>query len=212
MITFKSFLTEESTFDLEKFKTECDFFLKQSKGKILWHGTPSGPAEFAIWDWKPRAKSRNSPNDLHTRANEVLTKLFSAPTRNWMFVTGRKGDAVLYANRKTRTCFMIVPIGKFEWVCSTDENLRDMTTWHMTVGFEIANSTDGSLTSEERDTLATNYVINKMRHMKWEHNTNLSKCIASHNEIMLKCSKFYIINEHSPAFRQVMDYLQLKKE
>lgn len=209
MITFKQFLVEEESFDIEKFKTDCAFMLEQLKGKpahrILWHGSKDITTKnFEIRTWRERTKPRDSIQTYHDALNKFFTEKFGSPVRNWLFTTGNYDDAHNYAGNSSLQPVAIFPIGKFEWVNGVDKDLRDMTGWHTRVSTEVMTSDPkGKISDDEVNQLATNFIVKKLMHMKWRHNTNLSAAIWSKNEIMIKCDKFYAFNPHGPAFKKV---------
>lgn len=199
---FKQFITEhKGVFDLEQFKIDCRFALEQSGSGILWHGTPNGPADFEI----RTLKFRDSVADTPTRVNKFLENKFGKPIRNWMFTSGSKEQAKIYSNRGA--VYMIFPIGEFEWVSGVNKELDDLATWHTKLSMDISLASNGNNSDKINDDLASDFMIRKMQHMKWYHNTNLDKCISNKNEIMIKCNKFYCVNETSPTAKQIKKIL-----
>lgn len=210
MITFKNFLAEQNEFDFDKFKTDCKFFIDELKssrydGKtLLYRGAQSirDDAEWEIRQYSERDKPRDSSQDLHDKLNRTFQDMFDAPIRNWMFASGDRSQAGVYSNGNTGL-IAIFPIGKFEWVCGLDKDLYDMTTFAAMIRGRLKDS-HRDLSYDERGVLAHNLVAQKVRHMHWEHNTNLTTCLQSGNEIMIKCGKYYAIGANSDLFRRTI--------
>jgi hypothetical protein len=214
--TFKSFLIEGPKFNLEKFKKDCAPFLttlKKSHGSWgLYHGTKNYPDDFRIVDWKPRSGPRDSDREMHRRVNEFFVEKFGAPIRDWLFTSSNPDMAQLYAGFRAPIC-EVFPIGNFEWLQGDHADLHDMTGWHSRMEAEIkVADKDNKISYDERSILATNYMINKMRHMKWRFNTDLETCLQHDNEIMIKCDKFYLVKWQGPAFDAINEYLTSGKD
>jgi hypothetical protein len=211
-ITFKNFLNEQDgQFDLELFKKDCAPFLDMIRnGKephLLWHGTRNYPRDFSISKFKLRRDPRDTPGDLHEILNNYFVERFGEPIRNWLFTTGFEGDARVYAGFGSSIC-AIFPIGKFEWACSDDPRLRDMTGAFDTIRSEVRDTvSQDSMTYAEFMNISTELLIRLLKRAHWMFNTDLVKCIASENEVMIKCDRFYLLRQHEPAFEAVMGYL-----
>jgi hypothetical protein len=207
MITFKQFITEDAELDIKKFQADCAPILKILRGgnKVMWHGTENGPDVWAIRQWKERSGPRDSRKEEHDAYNKLFVDMFGEPIRNWMFVTSRFADAALYSGKRD-DAYAIFPIGNFEWVQGQGRDLKDLTGWHTLTMSEIYNAdTSGALSTDQRSKMATDFIVKKMRNMKWRHNTALKSCLQSENEIMIKCDKFYMIAKRGPLFQYVMD-------
>jgi hypothetical protein len=207
MISFKQFITEGKTFDLERFKTDCAFMLEQLKGSkgqhLLYHGTMRYPkGDWEIRNFKERAKPRDSDVYLHTQVNKLFTDMFGGPARNWLFTTGNVNDAYVYG-KTFDGVLVIFPIGKFEWLCGLDQDLSDITGWHSRVFVQMTN-TSRNLPYEKRLNNATDYLVSKMRHMHWLHNEKLIECIKSGNEIHVKCERFYAFKLGGYVFTDIV--------
>jgi len=206
MKTFKQFL-ETSKFDLEKFKSECAFALEQlQRGHLLlYHGTKNFPDDFAVRSWRPRAGPRDSRHSVHDALNALFQKKFGAPIRNWMFATGSRTTAAHYAGT-SQPC-VIFPKGTFEWVCSPDQNMSDLTTLFDTEYRKIPPS----VPDDQREQLAIEKIAELVDRAQWWHNEQLGDCVRSKNEIMIKCSDFYIFNTDGRAFiDELEDFLRTR--
>lgn len=210
MKTFKQFITEQQEFDLEQFKKDCAFVLEQLAGtkgkKLLYHGTTTNISDdFDVFQFRARTKPRDSTRSMHDRLNSFFTDQFGGPIRNWMFVTGRKNDALMYGY-----VHAIFPIGEFDWVCGLDDDLHDLAGWHSMLSAQIFNAdTTRKLAYDQRDVLATDHMINKMRHQKWKHNEDLVKCISSNNEIHFKTKQYYQFRLDGNTFEnEVLPFLK----
>ncbi len=209
MITFKQFITEESSFDLEKFKKDCAPFLSHLKGQdgkaVLYHGTTNYPR--GTWDvrsFKERTKPRDSSKDLHKALNEFFKDKFGIEPRNWLFSTGFPNEARVYS-RSNDGVLAIFPIGEFEWICGLDDDLRDLTGWHSRLRSDImVADVKNKISWDQRHKMATDFMMKKMGLMNWKHNTDLVECIKSDNEVMLKCSKFYAFQYLEEPFTNVV--------
>jgi hypothetical protein len=205
VITFKQFLAEEKEFDLDKFKDDCDYILQMLSGTrghdLLWHGTNSNTSPWVIRKWEPRTGPRDNPDEMHKEVNSVFVDLLGEPIRDWMFTTGREKDAGVYG-----LSHVIFPIGKFEWACGADEEAaKDMMGWMDRIRAGIRNAdVDRTLTREETKKLAIRHLAGKIKHVNWNFNKNLVKCIQSENEIMIKCGDMYLIKYDSDVYRKIL--------
>lgn len=208
MISFKQFITEEIEFDIEQFKKDCDFTLSRLKGSgIMWHGTPQLPKEFEIKNWKPRTGPKDSSIELHNIFNQFSLKTFGVEARNWLFTSGLRARASIFT--KGNSVSMIFPIGEFEWLSSPDRDFSDLTAFHTSTVYRIQDAPEKKLNAEQKEELANNLIAKKLPHVKWYFNEYLDRSIESGNEIMIKCNKFYIINERSDAGTQIKKLLGL---
>lgn len=208
MKTFKTFLNEGAHFDLQQFEKDCAFLLNQLKGtggsKLLYRGTESGGmADWEIRDFRMRAKPRDSSQNLHDRLNDFFVDLIGEPIRNWMFVTGSSADARGYGKP-----YIIFPIGEFEWVCNADvgkNGISDMygTTSYL-AGKIFAADKENKYSCDQRQLMATDMLIKKLPHTRWNVNERLEECIESTNEIHLKCKRYYKIDAKSDLYYDVI--------
>jgi hypothetical protein len=201
MITFKQFITEESDFDMDKFKKDCHIFLEKSKGEMIYHGSSENilfPSDSKIITWKERTRPRNTNTKLHEILNEFFVKKFGEKCRNWLFVTGSERDADSYNNDKN-FCYAIFPIGEFQWLCEPN-NIRDFFTDFN--GIVDTSHYEHGYYDKNKDA-----IIEGLEDLNWEFNTNLSKCIKSEHEIMLKCNQYYAIKTDSKLFKDKIEPL-----
>lgn len=208
MKTFKTFLCEEQSFDLDQFEKDCSFLFEQLKGtsgdKLLYRGTETGGmAPWEIMDFRFRSKPRDSSQYLHDKLNTAFVDLVGEPIRNWMFVTGSKQDAKGYGKP-----YVIFPIGQFEWVCNADigkDGISDMygTASYLATKIFQADK-ENKYSFDQRHTMAADLLVKKVSHSRWNVNERLDECIDSGNEIHLKCKKFYKIDANSDLFYDII--------
>lgn len=202
MISFKQFITEEQKFDIEQFKKDCDFTLSKLNGSgFLWHGNNEKIFDFKIKKWKPRTGPKDSSLELHNGFNKFSQSTFGVEARNWLFTSGFNLQASIYS--KDRNPYIIFPIGQFEWLCSADKDFFDLNVFQTKLVYQIQDQAKKELSSQEKEKLSTNLVLQKLPHVKWFFNEHLDKCIQSKHEIMIKCDKFYIINQNGPVGEQI---------
>jgi hypothetical protein len=205
MKTFKQYIQEaDQSFDLDRFKKDCDFLLTKLKGThgkdLLYHGTPDLPdGDFEIRQFKERKWPKDSTKYTHAQLNKMFTEKFGVKARNWLFVTGDLKATFNYGINE-KGVLVIFPIGKFNWVCGLDDDLRDLYELHV----KIWRGLDSKLGVTERDNLATDIMIDEIKNMNWVHNERLTDCINSYNEIHIECEKFYAFKYTSPTFNKIV--------
>lgn len=206
MISFKSFLVEDTKFDIEKFKTDCGFFLKNCKGQVMYRGGPV-VRNWTIQEWRERSGPRDSSPEFHDALNGFFMERFKVPARNWMFATGSEATADMYVGDSGTLC-AIFPIGKFEWLNSPGREMQDLYgsyMWHKSKIY--AADVDHKLSDAERGRLSMAHVLKQLSLAKWNFNKNLSGAIKSDNEIMFKCERFYALDTNGKAFKAVQAIL-----
>ena len=205
MITFKQFISEEEKpFDLDKFREDCAPYFKAlgRTSPLLYRGTRTPPTDWEITEWFTRTGPRDSDVTAHHLLNKYFIKKFGDPIRNWQFATGDPDTARLYGRASRDPVTAIFPIGELEWVSCLDQDVMDLTGYVNRAYNEVTRADkDENLSYKECYTLATESCIKKMDKMKWEHNTDLLKCIDFGGEIMFKCDKFYSFLETGKTFK-----------
>ena len=211
-MSFKRFITEQESFDIEKFKKDCAPFLNNLSGThgevLLLHGTAKPPKDWEIRQWRERTGPTDTPRAAHDVFNEYFKDRFGAPIRNWLFATGDIKTARVYTKRAP-VC-VIFPIGNYEFVSSPDKDMNDLTTLHSRTKAEFFVLTPYDDSGPATDKKVANYMIGRMRHVKW-NTTDIVSAVESKNEIMLKCDKFYCLNEHGDTFNSSEFKLMLDK-
>lgn len=193
MKTFKQFIAEQETFNLEEFKEDCSFILSKLRGggleNLLYRGMKGPRPDFVFATWTDRERPLHTRVEYHDLFNDFFIDKFGAPARNWMFATGNRDTAEMYANP---SLCVIFPIGQFDWICAQDSKLQDLYT--LSSGIESNVTLDDSIPeSKERKEILARLRI-ELEKAKWWHNTNLQDCIESGNEIMIKCKHYYSFN------------------
>jgi hypothetical protein len=205
MKTFRQYIQEANeSFDLDKFKKDCDFFLTKLKGThgkdLLYHGTRDLPnGDFEIRQFKERTGPKDSTKYTHNQLNKMFTEKFGVKPRNWLFVTGDLISTFNYGIDK-RGVLVIFPIGKFNWVCGLDDDLRDLFKLHK----KIWVKPDPRLSATKRNNLATDIMIDEIKNMNWVYNEKIIDCINSYNEIHIECEKFYAFKYTSTTFNEIV--------
>lgn len=72
--------------------------------------------------WAPRTHPKDMSPWNHRELNEAFEKKYGHPFRNSLFTVGNYTTAEPYGS----AVFIIVPIGKFDWLCNTSEKLCDL--------------------------------------------------------------------------------------
>lgn len=215
MISFKQFINEEKAFDLEQFKKDCSYALSlMDTAHLLYRGIGSDDEldSVAINKWYERLGPLTTNQKVHDAMNKTFKEMFGHPIRNWMFCSGQISTAREYADFKSNV-YAIFPIGKFEWVCSKNPDFSDMTgllQMHMSKLHAVKPrdiALNSWLTPNERLELIIPKMIKLAKESEWWHNKDLKQCIASENEIMVKCDRYYRISITSPEFKEVLAVL-----
>jgi hypothetical protein len=210
---FKEFITEGQKFDLEKFKSDCAFYLDRLKGtngdRLLYRGTHDFPKDFKIETWKSREGPRDSSLEMHDGINDFLNGKFGIKARDWMFCSGHIGDAALYSpGHKSYT--IIFPIGKFEWLSALNDDAHDMTEFYNRCKGALAiNAATKEKSYDERNKLAIDMMKHKMESWTWYHNQDIVGSIKGANEIMFKCDKFYAFYSYGDTWnsKEMQDFI-----
>ena len=216
MISFKQFISEALKFNIEQFRNDCSYVLNMiDSNHIMYRGIGDTVGDVAINKWYPREEPLTTPKFIHDEMNKVFVDLFGEPIRNWMFCTGEKQTALAYTDDdEEHQVYAIFPIGKFEWVCSLDWKFRDLTGAFQKHFSDINASKPKDvkmadwLRIEEKQKLALERIKKEVDPKRWRKNTDLKGCIESHNEIMIKCDRYYRVSITSPEFKQIMSILK----
>jgi hypothetical protein len=219
---FKEFLregTQAVNVTAEQIYNDCQSYFKAVRltGNELtdwmWHGTkhlPSNRHPVYVVDAKTDREPRDTPLQVHNAVNDYFKQQYGKPFRNGVFATGYYSDAAIYS--RDHSAWALIPIGHFSWLCSAekDGDFRDLTgLWRRT--FEEVHrqlsKEHPNLTAYDVDDMAIpdaiEALIDHIHGETWYFNEALSSCIKSQNEIMLWCSKFYLIDRHSPQFKEL---------
>jgi hypothetical protein len=201
MLSFRQFITEAPKFQIEKFKRDCAFVLEHLDGHdnlLLWRGDRAAPADWEIRTWSERKEAVDTPRTIHTAINDYSRQRFGAPIRNWRFCTGFWGDASIYSGYGNPVT-AIFPIGKFEWVCSKNEQLRDLTGFIRRVEESLVRA-DPGISAAELEEKTTGVVLQQFDRSQFWQNTDLVSCLESENEIMWKCNRYYCFTQGKDTF------------
>lgn len=204
MKTFKQFLNEGDSFDLEQFKTDCQFMLNimsksdQPNKEILYHGSGTRVFDYRIMQWKEREGPRDTPQRIHNAVNDYFKERLGHPIRNWLFTTGNKKYAAQYGRG---VALAIFPIGEFQWVYSPA--VKDLTV--ILQGFKDSTAENTDLSAHEVDERSQNSLIDHIQDSTWVMNRQLDRGIARNVEIMIKCNEFYAVNADSKLFTTVIE-------
>jgi hypothetical protein len=178
--------------------------LKGTHGKdLLYHGTHNLPdGDFEIRQFQKRTGPKDSTKYTHDQLNKMFTEKFGVKARNWLFVTGDLKATFTYTHGTDENGVLVIfPIGKFNWVCGLDDDLRDLFILHGRIRDDFTNHI---LSTTKKDNLATDIMIDEIKNMNWVHNERLTDCINSYNEIHIECEKFYAIEYTSPTFNKIV--------
>jgi hypothetical protein len=189
---FKQYLQESAPLNLEQFKKDCAYYFSLKGDRYLHHAAQHVP-DHAIIPFRERTGPRDSPTDLHDRANEFFKKEFGFPFRNGLFTSGSANNALLYGDQLG----VVFPIGKFEWLCSPD--FHDLTG-NMEMHRDVVRNRDGEQDYDVATEKAITLVMQDMNNAAWFHNDHFQECLKSNSEIMIKCEKFYIFNKNESTF------------
>lgn len=211
MISFKQFLTENDDFNLEKFKSDCEFFLSKVNGanSLLWRGIRGSPNDYSVNTFTQRTRPVDMRLDIHTFLNAYYKQKIGFPIRNWLFTTGNEKVADQYVVNYSDKPSAIFPIGQFSWFCFKDKKLKDLWVYidDIKSRIDMVFKNKKAATFEFYDSLEL-----ALDSAEYWFNTDLQKCINSGNEIMILCDKYYVFNTNpdneSSAFNtKVYPYL-----
>lgn len=193
-------LHEAQGFDLEKFKQDCAPFLKELKEAgtgVLYHGSNNHPTDWEIRDFKERSGSRDTPDFIHDELNDLFKEKYGYEFRKWLFTTGSKRDARMYG-----PITVIFPIGPdYHYIWSP--YVEDMST-HRAGYVDKVRQTDRHLSYDDQTEKANDEFLHDMATVKFHVDANLGEGLESHNEIHLKCDKFYIFKWIGDTYEQVI--------
>lgn len=205
MKSFKQFLNEDKEFSIDKFASDCKFYLDLvgHEKKILYHGQKNrGTSPFDILPWVERKGPRDSSDAAHAAFNEFFQSKFGISARNWLFTTAERNTAHLYGGVDA-----VFPIGPFEWIFTDNEDLSDLTGCIDHQRYIIKKSAP-EMPYEDVKQLALENTVKKMGKSTWRFNTDFKSAFNTTCEIMIKCDKFYAIDYQSEEFKQVMEFLR----
>lgn len=201
MSTFKQFLNEQQfpqyTVNLaHKIVDDCEPYLSQhSKFYImpLFRGTRQSETV----DIK-QIRSNREPKDMPRHITQLLDQWFEQQfgirfRTNAMFATGDQSAASSYGPRLTA----VYPIGQFDFLWSP--NVPDLynVMWHQVreiLGIGSSRSMF-SLTKEQFE-IVQQQLPERLQQLDFKFNEQLSKAVASNNEVMISGDKYYSVNFH----------------
>lgn len=221
---FRQFLNEaftQANVSAEDIFNDCQYYFKMVRlsgnpmKDWMWHGTkaiPSARHDVYVADAKRDREPRDTPRQIHDAVNAHFMQRYGKPFRSGVFATGYYSDATIYA--RDHSAFALIPIGTFSWLCSADTSgeMRDLTgTWRRIYEetHERLSKENPRLNAYAIDDLAIPEAIEElmtlMYESEWYFNESLMSCIHSENEIMIDCSKFYLVDRHSEVFKQLYE-------
>ena len=222
MKTFKQFLIESSTFNIEQFKQDCAPVLAHLKGTggelIMYRGEGAVPKDWQIREWRERPRPAQTPKEVHDSINQYFTHRsdIEEPIRSWMFCTGSKMTADLYTSWH-RVPLAIFPIGEFQWVCAKDPDIgKDFTDYYFTTYREILKSQPQIVQMKQLQDKTLEAITHQLDSTEFWNSTDLQACLKSGNEIMFKCERFYAFSTfyddpklvwNSPEFKELLKSL-----
>lgn len=166
---------------VKQIKKDCQPFLKQFGGHLLYRGSPSfgtgkGPAKFFQ---KRAVRTDRNPlstdPDIHRVTDEWFKEKFGIAGRSGaLFTTGGFIEARGYG-----TVYCIFPIGEFKFVWSP--TVRDL----FVAGRDIKGVADAVPYLEKAG----------------YKDTDLAKAIKSGKEIMVDCKEYYMVMAQTPRER-----------
>jgi hypothetical protein len=212
MMTFKRFITEDRGFDLEKFKSDCEFFLEHIEGSssLLWRGLHPDfmPDDYDVKSFAERTKTLDMLPNVHAFINSYYYEKINARIRNWIFCTGNRTLAAEYTV-SYNPC-LIFPIGRFDWFCFKDRELKDLYHYVSNIksGVDRAFRDEKAAERQFYDSLESS-----LDSAEYWYNKNLRACAQSGNEVMIRCKSYYIFsigNDSSPTTfsSEVLPYLE----
>ena len=173
-------------FDEEKFEKYCQFYFSQlgelATTNYFWRGTDSENIKTnAINPFRPRTRPTSLTKRMHARINEFFEDKFGKPFRNGLFVLG---DTDSSSVENYGQPYIIVPVGKFEWL--TSEEFGDLYIDGF-IGVDDFDESDDAAVAKREEEFFEEIIGSK----KWIHNKNLKNAITSGNEVMLWCPEGY---------------------
>lgn len=206
MIRFKEFILEESDFDLDKFKDDCEDFLNTIIPiRIpLFHGSKNYPDDWEIREPLRNRSPRDTPLQLHNRVNDYLEDKFGWSARsNGVFVTSSYIDAQSYF--RGGVC-MIFPIGKWKYMWNYVS--RDMTVTYDEFRGGLSDTQPNADLLDIRQTA----IDDTFEHIKhgWRYNEGFKDALEKQHEIIIDCDEYYILNRSGSAWNEVHEWLMEK--
>lgn len=223
MTGFKDFVKHHiskdlGSFDIEQFKLDTAPFFKLfgkhlKRGNFLWHGSEREVDENNhIFDFKERTGPRDSRPSGHETANAFFMKTFGHAFRNWMFVSNNRSMTNSYG-----TQYIVFPIGNIEWFFI--HGIKDLTNYQDDLRWKVRDDNfdvDKGMTPDDwakldkmANTAFTNKLNSRANGISFHHNEELELFFSHDDEMMIKCSKFYLIQPEamSSIMRQIAKHI-----
>lgn len=184
---------------------DCQFYLSQIKGvdngfprdleqSIAYRGMDKGK----YWDTQiilkdvrlDDRKPLDSDDVTHSFLNSEFTKLYGAPFRNAMFMSGSARDTLRYGHT-----FQVFPVGQFKFIWSPTVN----DLWVEARDLRRAYAMPDGHGNEEEQLKNQKYKadVKKEFHEKviaTYQTGDMKAALASGKEIMVRCKQYYAVN------------------
>jgi len=193
MSKIKSILLNESYISdelIDQIQEDCKYYFDRNGRPLHSYPVYRGiyPPIKTIETKKPR-KDRtpiDTPKEIHKKLDELFKKEFGWKARSeGVFVTGSRSQAGMYGDPH-----IVLPIGKFKYVWSP--SIPDLTVYlerDVHVLMRIHGKEEIIMEPEEYNKILKN-TVNKYK------STDFENAILSRNEIIIKCDRYYLINEN----------------
>jgi len=136
--------------------------------------------------------------DLHDNINDYFSKEFGAPFRNSMLCTGNERHASYFG-----TLYHVFPVGNFQYLWNA--NIEDLNHTLSDVNYTVSRNKDNrELDWRDMEAKVHDTFLNKVIRGPGWSTTNLQKGIKSNNEIMVRCKKYYGLDESSLPYPETI--------
>ena len=188
----KQYLIENKT--LYDVKQDCKPFLsKYSKllknEQFLWRGSDKIIRGIGHVVTRKNRKPTDTTIDLHNKLDELFKKRFGWKARSeGVFCTGKLTSAASYGHP-----YIMIPAGKFEFIWSPMvwDLFDELRNQELIKGYTGIDNPKTSFydPKDEKHNIKLKYIIGTYI------NKNLRSAMRTHNEIIIKCDSYYLLED-----------------
>lgn len=180
-------------------KKDCQPYLRQVNHKpFTMYPAYRGVSSSVTFGQKRVRLENRTPSDtpvaIHDSINEYFSDSYGHPFRNGLFVTSNSHTASNYGK-----LYYVVPIGPVESLWG--KGVADLFMVVDEVFDEVHKQHPHMDGTPENRNLVTNAMMKKVHNISWQHN-KLLQGLSTTNEVMLWCSRYYIINAEAMQYKQ----------
>jgi len=181
----------------ELIERDCQPFLREWNGKILWRGIKDTREKVLKLPVRQDRKPRDTATVIHKALNFAFKKNgFTANRENSIFCSGSLSGLSTYGD-----AYAVFPIGEYAISWSPDVNdwTEDFAAseWITAEGLDLIRKIGwgkvDKLSSHHIKLYGSSGLVKYIQHNY--KNTDINAAIASRNEIMIHCDKYYAIRK-----------------